>query len=116
MIDKARSGARSEALQCFKLKCWDADRGGDAIVSERKCHGWRRIRSSENEVVGRRGASGDGAHLVGGGRDLRRQLLTQLELLGDNPPDKRRFANNYEQTILYLLVVGTHRVSKLLGV
>ena len=84
MIDKARSGARSEALQWFKLKCWDADRGG-GMLSERRCHGWRRMRSSENEVVGRRGASGDGAHLVGGGRDLRRQLLTQLELLGDNP-------------------------------
>ena len=55
------------------------------MISERRCHGWRRMRSSENEVVGRRGASGDGAHLVGGGRDLRRQLLTQLELLGDNP-------------------------------
>lgn len=77
------------------------------MLSERKCHGWRRMRSSENEVVGRRGASGDGAHLVGGGRDLRRQLLTQLKLLGDNPQIKRRFANNYEQTILYLLVVGT---------
>ena len=35
MIDKARSGARSEALQCFKLKCWDADRGGgNAIGAE----------------------------------------------------------------------------------
>ena len=47
---------------------------GGGMLSERKCHGWRRMRSSENEVVGRRGASGDGAHLVGGGRDLRRQL------------------------------------------
>ena len=99
MIDKARSGARSEALQWFKLKCWDADRGG-GMLSERRCHGWRRMRSSENEVVRRRGASGDGAHLVGGGRDLRRQLLTQLKLLGDNTQIKRRFSNNYEQTIL----------------
>ena len=34
------------------------------------------------------------AHLVGGGRDLRRQLLTQLKLLGDNPQIKRRLTNN----------------------
>ena len=54
----------------------------------------RRMRSSENEVFGRWGASGDGTHLVGGGRDLRRQLLTQLELLGDNPQIKRRLTNN----------------------
>ena len=45
MIDKARSGARSEAVQCFKLKCWDADRGGDAIGAEMS---WL----AENEVVG----------------------------------------------------------------
>ena len=46
MIDKARSGARSEALQWFKLKCWDADRvGGNAIGAEMS---WL----AENEVVG----------------------------------------------------------------
>ena len=49
-------------------------------------------RREEVKVASR--CAGDGAHLVGGGRDLRRQLLTQLKLLGDNPQIKRRLTNN----------------------
>ena len=65
--------------------------GGGATGAEMS---W--LTENESRNVGRGGASGDGAHLVGGGRDSMGQLLTQLKMLGITPQIHRN-----ELTILF---------------